>query len=1140
MMTFDLGELSGYAHFLLYKGCGTERTALAVGFLARSKTAVTAMRQMLGTKQCRIRLNRYNTETRNKTLWTAHLKYYDMGRDHFTYCLAFNGDLGDSLLLTSEEDRNEDLYNFLMENYSLPLLREWMPALFERLKRDRMIDTFRVYDAAMSRDGDSVAVPLHGKSVSANDLMCYDLALLTEKELEDIVSSMMASGEIRFCAKAQKPLVFEGLDEYFNRYGAAAIRNLHEALNPLTDLRANVRNLALKSKSLFPQQAATVEGIVAMEEAGHSYAVLNHGMGCGKTIEAASACEAIAVGQWLKSHPGKTLRDAYERDGIINYRTIIMAPGHLVEKWGQEVREEIPYAKVTIIRNLSQLCELREQGRKAKNGKEFFVISKDKAKLGAPLSPIPEKVGWRPISFAMCEDCAREDQRIVYKSGVGRDAYCPMCHGKNFKPVEQAYGKYKGMICPHCGELLLTYRGINPDSDSFKTDPGGIVLTPAAFAKPNKGNSACYHCGGALWGVNVAPVSADGAKGREPHWKKISHFANQTKKSRESAFVLKGYEAEYLDGKVREGMTEMPRICGPRKFPPASYIKKYLKGYFDFCILDEAHKYLGESAQAVGAHALIKASRFTMALTGTISNGTATCFYNLFFMLEPKKLIRMGYHYCASDRQRFCRDYGCVEQEFGLTEGAGADVKNFSSRGKALGPAKVKPGISPVLFGSLLMDCSLFMDISDLSKYLPRLKEMVRVVPLPWDVTHTYKRVLDTLGKAAQTQGLGMSILAQQLQFGLTYPDKPYGRGPIMHPYIKDTVVCNVENYEEYAAKGMLLPKEQALVEIINGELSEGRNCFVYATATNGAEACVTERLKAVIEQECNLSGRVEVIQSSSPAASEREAWFHKRAAQGIKVFITNPRCVETGLDFCFKHEGVAYNYPTLIFYQTSYELATIWQASRRAYRLSQKEECRTFYLAYAQTLQVTALQIMAKKQVATAAIQGHFSAEGLASMAQGVDARTLLAQALSAKDMGSSDGLADMFDVLAKSEDASEDEFGSFVPSKSFYELVGRDVEVAPKDNFITELEAFFTDCEVPSISYTEVASEKHAAQADDATSDAFLMEIENLLGISAKAEKPVEGSGSVATAVVPTPKTKMKKGQLEGQLDLFALAVC
>ena len=128
----------------------------------------------------------------------------------------------------------------------------------------------------------------------------------------------------------------------------------------------------------------------------------------------------------------------------------------------------------------------------------------------------------------------------------------------------------------------------------------------------------------------------------------------------------------------------------------------------------------------------------------------------------------------------------------------------------------------------------------------------------------------------------------------------------------------------------------------------------------------------------------------------KRKEWMHEHASKGVRVFITNPKCVKTGLDFLFYHKNVMYNFPTIIFYQYSYDLFTMWQASRRHYRLNQILECRTFYLLSENTIQIDALEMVANKQVATSAIQGHFSSEGLCAMAQGVDPRIKLAQAAS------------------------------------------------------------------------------------------------------------------------------------------------
>lgn len=50
-----------------------------------------------------------------------------------------------------------------------------------------------------------------------------------------------------------------------------------------------------------------------------------------------------------------------------------------------------------------------------------------------------------------------------------------------------------------------------------------------------------------------------------------------------------------------EVLNEIDRDGGCRKYSPAEYIKKYLKGYFDVFIADEVHKSKG-GATAQGKH----------------------------------------------------------------------------------------------------------------------------------------------------------------------------------------------------------------------------------------------------------------------------------------------------------------------------------------------------------------------------------------------------------------------------------------------------------------------------------------------------------------------------------------------------------
>ena len=153
------------------------------------------------------------------------------------------------------------------------------------------------------------------------------------------------------------------MDEYFKEYGSSLVKNLEKDIHPLRSLDGEVHDFTVKGKRLYPQQIAQVNGDVALLE-NHRYAIINSGMGTGKTLMASCVAESFFVRKWLRSHPDKTLADAYASDSNISYRNIVMCPGHLAEKWAKEINEEIPFAKAMVISDFKQLIKLREHGSK--------------------------------------------------------------------------------------------------------------------------------------------------------------------------------------------------------------------------------------------------------------------------------------------------------------------------------------------------------------------------------------------------------------------------------------------------------------------------------------------------------------------------------------------------------------------------------------------------------------------------------------------------------------------------------------------------------------------------------------------------------------------------------------------------------
>lgn len=247
-------------------------------------------------------------------------------------------------------------------------------------------------------------------------------------------------------------------------------------------------------------------------------------------------------------------------------------------------------------------------------------------------------------------------------------------------------------------------------------------------------------------------------------------------------------------------------------------------------------------------------------------------------------------------------------------------------------------------------------------------------------------------------------------------------------------------------------------------------------------------------------------------------------------------RWVLTLLDFCFTHKGRAYNYPTLIFYQISYELAVMWQASRRGWRLSQTVECRNYYLAYERTAQMAALELMAEKQVAASAIQGKFSVDGLAAMAKGTDPRIALAQKLSDSDFVSGTGLSKMFDALNNRNGNKSGELDDAEMGMLFSELMGEDfvlkqVESDTSSEQADDLFAMAAMLEMVSGKEDQQASKETSSSMDDADNMDHAKMVTDPFRIFT-----VMHDASLYEEEKKTQKKKKRK-VLENQMDLFEL---
>jgi SNF2 family DNA or RNA helicase len=414
-----------------------------------------------------------------------------------------------------------------------------------------------------------------------------------------------------------------------------------------------------------------------------------------------------------------------------------------------------------------------------------------------------------------------------------------------------------------------------------------------------------------------------------------------------------------------------------RRWAPATFIHKKLKGFFDYLICDEAHEEKSQtSAQANALGSLAAACKRTIALTGTLLGGYSEHVRPLLFRLSPRSVVEEGFEW--SDSMRFAERYGRIKTVIREKENDGP--RNRQSKGSSTSTTRsIEPGILPGLFGNHLLDKAVFLQLEQVAATLPKLQEGLIPIPMEGAQADAYEDLeKDMLAAVRDMARKGnKQLLGTMVNSLLYYQDTCYapweplgyfegerdGEGAFVTVHIPTKLSAET-----------IYPKEQALLDLVRQEKQAGRQCWVYLQITE--KHGLLDRLKGILERH-GLS--VGVLRASVELA-KREEWIAKNG-KGVDVVLSHPKLVETGLDLFDK--GGNHNFCTLIFYQTGYNLFTLRQASRRSWRIGQEKDCKVVYLYYGGTMQERAMGLMGRKLAAAEAIDGKFSSEGLAAAAE-------------------------------------------------------------------------------------------------------------------------------------------------------------
>ena len=417
-----------------------------------------------------------------------------------------------------------------------------------------------------------------------------------------------------------------------------------------------------------------------------------------------------------------------------------------------------------------------------------------------------------------------------------------------------------------------------------------------------------------------------------------------------------------------------------RRVAPLDFIGRFMPRWFDYAICDEAHQLANDTAQGNGLGTLAACADRTVILTGTLLGGYASDVYNLLFRLEAGKMVAHGYEWGEPGLRSFAETYGVLER---VTTIEPAD--NSCSKARVTKQIKRRPGASPLLFSEFLMSLAAFVSLEDISAELPSYAEQVIGVPMDPPLQAAYEALEEQIKNAIKEHHLNHSVISVGLNALLLYPDHAWNIGDL-YGYEYDPETQRRERFLIAQPKdldqGFVYAKERRLVEIVKEELQLGRRCcHVYAVYTRKRD--VTRRLESILTRE---GIRVAVLTSDVPP-EKREAWFAQRIREGVQVTISHPKIIETGIDLL--------SHSSLIFFESGYSLHTLRQASRRSWRIGQRQPVRVFYLHYEETMQSSCLRLMGRKLLVSLAMEGKFSREGLQSLDEDDDMLTAMAREL-------------------------------------------------------------------------------------------------------------------------------------------------
>ncbi|UYZ38988.1 helicase-related protein (plasmid) [Clostridium beijerinckii] len=898
------------------------------------------------------------------------------------------------------ENKVDKVFEYLKVNTQCGLMDEWKSYFFNELYSNGYIEECDGFDytgksptVLWMKDIDTDLI----RNIKALGLRNGNISLPVE-EVKEIDTNMS------FLEIIEK-LIIPNIEADECQYNIGdPISDIFKA--PIVDVETNER------KALYPRQMIMAQGCLNAVRDLITEPIINLGMGTGKTMISTRLMYAA-----IKEH--------FKTD---NARIGLMIPSHLLNKWIREIKSCLLPLGVNltfhIIRRFTDVDKLS----KKPNGLEILIFQKDITKRSYLHEysgkrkhntydiynfSASHKVSKEDIIFEECSNLKLSKMKfaaimmertyhkkvVLYKSQRDNEGkikeYKVITTSETIKETfgnsnksydfiindiqkvkdivfilkdtikkekliksSNSFNIEDSMVCPSCGGAIYL-----KGKDMFDSDK---VNNFERFA-PDKMTSENLHCSHY---IKADGTNLTNAEIRAIRWDDIQVIYT-TKSSQNPYLDAEGNELkdeELLNAKKKgSGYSILVKKCnhklwgakdqkGYRDYDNAKYYyKRFGKGSLACSIVDEVHEYSRQSSQNYSFSYVCRSSKIILPLTGTLTGGKASDLFYILWNLCPQKMVQLGFKY--NEIGRFIDMFGRRKRTTKIYH----DEFNKSATGRTVMGSWVEiPGISPQIINQILSERMISRTIDDMGIPMPKLRYFKHVCEMDDELAYAYKKLEQDIVSFIR-KNRHINVGSSYLNSLLSYPDMPqqepiYALGGDM--YVATPTWIDLED--------KLFNKERKLIETIERELAEDRRVLVYSLYS-GVKG-VSKRLVGILSKKFKVAEL-----TSSITKQKREEWIEKQYQKGVQVIITNPKCVDTGLDII--------QYPTVYFYETTYAIKVMRQAERRAYRPNNPRECRIYYSYYKNTLQEDALKLQGSKKASSLAVEGIFSEDMLSQM---------------------------------------------------------------------------------------------------------------------------------------------------------------